>query len=94
MIYVVIGMTGEYSDRTEWMVRAYTNKEAAQAVVVEYTKKAKELEVRCRLPKDNPLYFNRYSADLLRQQHPDPQFQMDYTGTEYYYEEVELVSHE
>lgn len=94
-IYVVSGSTGEYSDHNEWMVRAYTDEATAQAIVVEYTAKAKEIEVRAKLPKDNPQHLDRYKHDFgvdgRKWPHPDPGFQMDYTGTDYAYCEIELV---
>jgi hypothetical protein len=92
-IYVVSGSTGEYSDRTDWMVRAYADEETAKAIVLEYTTKAKEIEVRCRLPKDDPQYINKYQGwrPEFKWPHPDPGFQMDYTGTDYFYGEIELV---
>lgn len=92
-IYVVSGSTGEYSDRTDWMVRAYADEEAAKAVVTEYSAKAKEVEARCRLEEDDPNYVDRYNtyAPDFKWPHPDPHFQMQYTGTEYGYCEVEFV---
>lgn len=32
-IYVIIGSTGEYSDRDEWLVKAVTNEDRAKALV-------------------------------------------------------------
>ena len=92
-IYVVSGSTGEYSDRTDWMVRAYSSEEAAKAVVVEYDAAAKEIEARCRLEEDDPNYFDKYKRwdEDFKWPHPDPSFQMDYTGTYYSYGEIELV---
>lgn len=79
-IYVVFGKTGEYSDRMEWPVKAFKKKEKAERLVSEAEKHAKIIEVtrkdEYRVPEGiNPL---------------DPKMQMDYTGTSYYYIEVEL----
>ena len=93
-IYVVSGSTGEYSDRTDWMVCAYADEEAAKAVVTEYSAMAKEIAVRMKLPPENPLhigYGNRWKSDF-KWPHPDPSFQIDYTGTEYMYCEIDLVT--
>jgi hypothetical protein len=90
-IFVVFGTTGEYSDRTEWMVRAYADEAEAQRIVEEYTKQSKACEARTKLPKDDPQYLNRYTWLGPKWPHDDPTFSMDYTGTDYFYGEVELV---
>jgi hypothetical protein len=96
-IYIVSGSTGEYSDRTDWMVCAYKSEDEAKRIVAEYDRIAKEIEVRCRLDEDDPLRLDRYSFnrwhgdDRPKWPHPDPDFSMDYTGTTYGYGEVELV---
>jgi hypothetical protein len=92
-IYVVSGSTGEYSNRTDWMVRAYADENEAKSVVEEYDRIAKEIEVRCQLDEDDPQYINRYGRyeDNWKWPHPDPNFQMDYTGTGYGYGEIELI---
>ena len=42
-IYVVVGSAGEYSDRNEWLVRAFDDEEAAKAFVLRASDKAREL---------------------------------------------------
>ena len=42
-IYVVIGEEGEYSDRVEWCVKAFTNKPAAEQFVIAATAHGKEM---------------------------------------------------
>lgn len=80
-INVVIGTTGEYSDRTEWLVKAFTSSKAAQELVVNATRRANEIHVtrpdKYTLPKG---LTNKY----------DPDMQMDYTGTTYYFKDVEF----
>lgn len=44
LIYGVFGSTGEYSDRTEWFVVAYANRETAQKHAKIAQKIADELE--------------------------------------------------
>ena len=82
IIYIVVGSTGEYSDRYEWYVCAYRDKQEAEIRVSECKKKAKEWEsVRdndFRGPPDN-----HYECD--------PNMRMDYTGTDYYLETTELI---
>lgn len=40
-IYVVSGSIGEYSDRTEWLVKAFTDEEKAKELVVNATDRAR-----------------------------------------------------
>jgi len=84
-IYVVIGATGEYSDRTEWLVAAYENENAAKEHVLKATEKAKEWEV---LRKDTDESWASWDKDW----NPwDKVAQyMDYTGTNYYFNSVIL----
>lgn len=84
-IWIVSGATGEYSDRTEWLVKAFcTEKRAADFVdkLDDYMRKEKAKfgpnigwDNRSAIAENNPY---------------DPNMRMDYTGTNYYYEEVEL----
>lgn len=79
-IWVVMGTTGEYSDRREWPVRAFKRKKEAEELITAATQKAHEIFVV------GPRY--RWKTD----DNPfDPHMEMDYTGTSYFYYEVELV---
>lgn len=73
-IYVVMGSTGEYSDRTEWSVCAYADKALAEQHVQMADACAKE-----QMPY-------RYDKELVNPF--DPGMIMDYTGTYYYIYEV------
>ena len=79
-VYVVMGSTGEYSDRSEWPVVAFMDEEKAKQRVIDAERKAKELEVtrkdRYRIEKG----ANEFDAEM----------QMDYTGTSYFYYTVGL----
>ncbi len=78
MIYVVGGGTGEYSDRTEWIVAAFTDKAMGQEMVLRCEKFA---------PKEGMDYMAREKA-----KNPyDPNMRSDYTGTTYYLMEVPLL---
>lgn len=83
-IYVIRGTTGEYSDRTEWAVKAFKDKTKTLKCIIELEREAKRIQFErgseYRLPDDynNPL---------------DPKMIMDYTGTSYFYDEVELDDH-
>lgn len=82
-IYIVMGTTGEYSDRSEWPVKAFYCEKVAQDLVVAATRKAKELEVIRNS-------VSRYDAPKRGSNEFDPNMQMDYTGIDYYIMETEL----
>lgn len=86
-IYIVEGSTGEYSDRRNWNVIAYTNKQEAEDHAFNATKRAKEI-----FPfREDFWEYNRSEfPDRLKNEF-DPRMDMDYTGTDYYVTEVELV---
>jgi hypothetical protein len=79
-IWVVRGTTGEYSDRSEWPVCAYKDEQKAKDHAEMATKRAKEIEAtrKNRYPRCEGL--NEF----------DPNMSIDYTGTEYFIEEMEL----
>ena len=79
-IYVVMGTTGKYSDRTEWLVAAYSNEKEAQKHIELATEKANE-------------EFEKYRKDVYKydpKNEYDKGMAMDYTGTRYFLEESEL----
>lgn len=87
LIHVVMGMTGEYSDRTEWPVRAYADVTRAQEHVRKAADRARELE-QWRDGDDDAW---RYADVLTRPSNEyDPMMQMQYTGTTYFLYETEL----
>lgn len=79
-IYIVIGSTGEYSDRYEWPVIAYLNKIKAQDHVLKASKRSDEIFETWKHDIIIPDGINEF----------DPSFRMDYTETSYYLWEVEL----
>jgi hypothetical protein len=92
-IYVVMGTTGEYSDRIEWPVHAYFDKEQAEEHVVRADRRAKEAQA----VYDSWYAVGRGSGnrfptlpDNAAFKDEDPNFQADYTGTYYYIIEVPI----
>lgn len=69
-VFVVVGTTGEYSDRTEWLVAAYADDEKAKTHAQLAKAKAAELFLRRH---DSNCPSNEYDAD----------YRTDYTGTDY-----------
>lgn len=80
-LWIVTGSTGEYSDRCEWTVCAYRTYEEAEKHQQLAQAEADRIE---NTGKDHHFYPepNKY----------DSRMQMDYSGTSYGYEMIELRS--
>ena len=99
-IYIVMGMTGEYSDHTEWLVCAYKTEEEAKHRVIELELLLKSHgvlddgnRIHGVLDDGNRIDFkglNKVREIIKKLPDGDESFQCDYTGTQYYYEETEL----
>ena len=88
-IYVVMGTTDEYSAREIWLVRAFFSKKEAE----EYVVKADEWANAFWIPRRSKLDGIRCLLDQPKKPESpfDPNMKMTYyTGTDYWYEEVEL----
>jgi hypothetical protein len=81
-VFVVMGETGEYSDREDWAVRAFGSQAEAEALVRALDEWLNEHHVSRNYGGqiDSDL---RYGAGRLLCP-LDPLFQLDYTGTRYY----------
>jgi hypothetical protein len=85
-VYIVFGTTGEYSDRNEWSVCGYRNKDIA-------TKHADDAMIWAHLLKEK-IDEEGKSAFEAKDQLVSPydsHFNMDYTGTDYYVLEVDII---
>ena len=80
-VFVVMGTTGEYSDRNEWAVMAYLDEAQAQEHVVNADRRAKELFATRQ---------DHYSIEKGANEF-DPDMSMDYTGTSYFIYRVPLA---
>lgn len=85
-VYVVVGMTGEYSDGREWFVAAYLSEMAAANRVRECQLFANDVFTR----RDEQ-WNNEEKWSALLKSGPDPSIQLDYTGTHYQISAVDLV---
>lgn len=83
-IYVVMGTTGEYSDRSEWSVKAFSDEKKAKKFVREASKIAESIHAAAEYA-DNKWLFRREAKSPL-----DENFDIDYTGTSYFYYTVQL----
>ena len=82
-VYVVTGVTGEYSDMREWPVCAYFELEPALKHAHMAQQRAEEIKADC----DNK-GVSRYNYLETSPNEWDPTMRMDYTGTEYYVSSV------
>lgn len=82
-IFIVTGQTGEYSDRVEWLVKAFRDR----AKAMNFIAKAEDWL------RANKLSFQNIDGRRLVD-HPmpdfDPDFRCDYTGTRYCIDWVDL----
>ena len=86
-IYVVLGSTGEYSDRGEWLSKAFHTEAEARAFVAFLTEKRQQIAVdHVRLD------WELRSGVEEKMRAFDPNYQEDYTGTRWFVSPVELVA--
>lgn len=80
-IYVIVGSTGEYSDKNEWPVCFRFTLDEANQVIVELQRQADEFKRWADEPENNA-----YSkeGEAKRAAMLDPSFSCDYTGTTYH----------
>ena len=88
-IYVVMGTTGEYSDRTEWPIAAYSDKAMAQEHVTKATEMSRAVAAAVQQLKDDWNGEGEYPSTLGRNPY-DPDQETDYTGTDYFIYRVRL----
>ena len=91
IIYLLHGSTGEYSDRTDWVVRGYVDKATADLDCSNANTQAAQYFNTC---DRYPSYEEEISRDkALRDEIllVDPEAQFDYTGSTYWVTECGLV---
>lgn len=77
MAYVVAGETGEASDRRAWFIRAFLKEEAANELRDKFNDWCKERGFYEPLPPHVRHWENKDRPP------EDPNFHLDYTGTQY-----------
>ena len=88
-VYVVMGSTGEYSNRREWPVRGYFTEAEAQAEVLRLDEIARVVRLEIETRRDAGDWNTDGLVAAARQ--ADPAFDHDYTGTSYFIYDVPLV---
>jgi hypothetical protein len=92
-IFTVHGTTGEYSDRSEWVVCAYTKEEDAKQHIELASEYARLWKEKSKSADYLKIAYSVEGQEMQEKANPmDPKFSMDYTGTSYWLEEVELNS--
>lgn len=86
IIYIVEGNTGEYSDRCNWLVKAFTCQQKAEEFRDFLSSKLKELELDRR---DTVNWKERKAKGEEMKKH-DPNFYTDYTSSHYCLLNVEM----
>lgn len=86
-IYVVCGVTGEYSDRYEWLTRAFVDEKVAQLYIT-------TLENTYRTFSQDNCGYQRETEEMEElnriMRELDPKFDEDYTGTQWFIRDVEM----
>lgn len=82
LIYVVMGTTGECSDRGEWPVYAFSSEEAAQR----HAMKCQDWYLANVERRAN----GRVNTSIIYKNPFDPSMDVDYTGTRWYVMTVEM----
>lgn len=85
-VFVVMGATGEHSDRNEWPVFAFKSKEAADAYVDKLVAWCREHNIHTTQGKHHGYYNFKEVCPL------DDCLSVDYTGTNYYVMEVKVAA--
>jgi hypothetical protein len=83
-IWVVMGTTGEYSDRSEWPVKAFRDQEVAERFALAAKVRADEIEATRDALQASGEWNNAADQALVETNELDPDMSMDYTGTDYY----------
>ena len=84
-VFRVIGTTGEYDDSIEWTAKCFFEEDKALAFVEECKTFADWL-----MEADEDAYPRYYNIEDYREISPDKHIMVDYTGTYYQIEELEI----
>jgi hypothetical protein len=87
-VYIVMGTTGEYSDRSEWAVNAHLTEASAAEQLAALVAKAKELGVHTSTNHGMPDWDER---EELAKQLGDPDARVDYTGIDWFMMPVDFA---
>lgn len=90
-IYVVSGSIGEYSDQTEWLVKAFTDEEKAKELVISASDRARVI-AQNKEEDDYNSYSDEPQLDKFKNPF-DPKadyFNYSYDSAKYEYNPLEL----
>lgn len=77
--WVIMGTTGEYSDRSEWSVAVVYSVKDAESYIAALSKQQQSIPQEWRQNSWD------YEAQIQERMTLDPYYSEDYTGTSYYY---------
>jgi len=90
-IYRVVGNTGDYEDSVEWTAKCFFDEDKALAFVEDCNAFANWLMEEDEEDKDyEDVYPRYYNTEDYIDLSPDKNIRVDYTGTYYYTEELEV----
>lgn len=85
-IFLIEGHTGEYSDKSQWAVRAFTRRDDAKKFIERLEAKMKTLGFDSKESR----WSEAHQAKITEMRKLDLNFDYDYTGTYYYITEIGL----
>lgn len=89
-IWVVVGESGEYSDRREWLTKAFPTERAAQMAVTSLGEV--QMEIFAPLRNDRDWTYDMEREAIAKMKIYDPAYAaVDHDGATWYVSEVELV---
>lgn len=89
-VYLVVGDTGQFGDRAKWTAKAFTSVSRAGAFCEELNAFLKFRGCHRDSIAQSDLYYESSGVTEDALQEIDPQGRIDYTGTKYEVEELEV----
>jgi len=86
-VYRVVGSTGEYEDYHEWTAQTFKDKQEAEMFMSECIKYA-DKKFKEASKEDDSVYIGSYVEE---HNSPDEGFTLDYNGTSYEIEELDVI---
>jgi hypothetical protein len=92
-VFVVCGTSGEYSDRYEWVARAFRTEDAARSFIEATTARMMDLQAAYKRRADHNKPYLSFADWLLKETDvPDPLCAEGWDEVSYYLSACELVT--
>lgn len=92
-VYIIVGTTGEFSNREEWYVNAYLNEDTAKERIIELEHLMRVYGYNPTLPIDYKMH-EKLIENMQKDPNGDNNFRIESIETNYYYLIVELKTRE